>query len=129
MSCCTEEIAKSEITTADVYFVPAFSGLYAPYWETDARGLIIGLTNFTNKAHLCRATLEAVCFQSKEASSDIIQGLTIILTLLVVLVVDYSVHEYGLFKREDGESVRGWRHDKEYFPSPVASQHPGNSCW
>ncbi len=61
-----EDIAKSVDNTGDVYFVPAFSGLYAPYWETDARGVIIGITNFTNKAHLCRATLEAVCFQSRE---------------------------------------------------------------
>ena len=62
-----ERIADTE-GTGGVYFVPAFSGLYAPYWETDARGLIIGLTNFTNKGHLCRATLEAVCFQSREVS-------------------------------------------------------------
>ncbi len=63
---CTEDLAQSETSTGDVYFVPAFSGLYAPYWETDARGIIVGLTNYTNKAHLCRATLEAVCFQSRE---------------------------------------------------------------
>jgi len=61
-------LAKSETSTGDVYFVPAFSGLFAPYWETDARGLIIGLTNYTNKIHLCQATLEAVCFQSREVS-------------------------------------------------------------
>lgn len=60
------ELAGSVEDTGDVYFVPAFSGLYAPYWRPDARGLIIGLTNYTNKAHLCRATLEAVCFQSRE---------------------------------------------------------------
>ena len=66
-----ENLAKSEHTTGDVYFVPAFSGLYAPYWEMDARGIIIGLTNYTNKAHLCRATLEAVCFQSGEVNSKL----------------------------------------------------------
>ena len=71
--CYTAEgLAQSEASTGDVYFVPAFSGLYAPYWETDARGVIIGLTNYTNKAHLCRATLEAVCFQSREVWSIII---------------------------------------------------------
>ena len=61
-----EEIARQVEDTADVYFVPAFSGLYAPYWQPDARGLMIGLTNYTNKAHICRATLEAVCFQTRE---------------------------------------------------------------
>jgi glycerol kinase len=66
-SLCVERIADKD-GTGGVYFVPAFSGLYAPYWETDARGLIIGLTNSSNKAHLCRATLEAVCFQSREVT-------------------------------------------------------------
>ena len=63
-----EDLARGEENTGDVYFVPAFSGLYTPYWETDARGLVIGLTHHTNKAHLCRATLEAVSFQSREVS-------------------------------------------------------------
>lgn len=61
-----EGLAGEVDSTGDVYFVPAFSGLYAPYWQPDARGLMIGLTNYTTKAHLCRATLEAVCFQSRE---------------------------------------------------------------
>jgi len=65
-----EELARAERDTGDVYFVPAFSGLYAPYWETDARGVIVGLTNYTRKSHLCRATLEAVCFQSREVSRN-----------------------------------------------------------
>ncbi|KAJ3416292.1 hypothetical protein HDV05_002232 [Chytridiales sp. JEL 0842] len=57
----------SEVTdTGGVYFVPAFSGLYAPYWRDDARGCIVGLTSYSNKSHICRATLEAVCWQSKE---------------------------------------------------------------
>lgn len=61
-----ESLARSVSSSAGVYFVPAFSGLYAPYWQTDARGVIIGLTQFTNKAHLARATLEATCFQTRE---------------------------------------------------------------
>ena len=65
-----EDMAKSTADTGDVYFVPAFSGLYAPYWETDARGVIVGLTNYTSKAHLCRAALEAICFQSREVRSS-----------------------------------------------------------
>ncbi|XP_044180131.1 glycerol kinase-like [Acropora millepora] len=61
-----ETLARSVSSSAGVYFVPAFSGLYAPYWQTDARGVIIGLTQFTNKSHLARATLEATCFQTRE---------------------------------------------------------------
>lgn len=49
-----------------VFFVPAFSGLFAPYWRDDARGLIIGLTAYNTKAHICRAALEASAFQVKE---------------------------------------------------------------
>ncbi|CAH3186733.1 unnamed protein product [Porites evermanni] len=61
-----ETLAASVTNSGGVYFVPAFSGLYAPYWQTDARGVIIGLTQFTNKAHIARATLEATCFQTRE---------------------------------------------------------------
>ena len=49
-----------------VYFVPAFSGLYAPYWKDNARGVIAGLTRYTNKGHLARAVLEATAFQTRE---------------------------------------------------------------
>ena len=49
-----------------VYFVPAFSGLFAPYWRSDARGVIVGLTAFHNKGHIVRAALEASAFQAKE---------------------------------------------------------------
>src|SRR6202012_5453281 len=49
-----------------VYFVPAFSGLYAPYWKHSARGVIAGLTRHTNKGHLARAVLEATAFQTRE---------------------------------------------------------------
>ena len=51
----------------DVYLVPAFSGLYAPHWRADARGLIAGLTRFANKGHLARAALEATAYQTREA--------------------------------------------------------------
>ncbi|KAJ3326694.1 hypothetical protein HDU76_012719 [Blyttiomyces sp. JEL0837] len=59
-------LAASVNDTAGVYFVPAFSGLYAPHWRDDARGCIVGLTQYSTKHHICRATLEAVCWQSKE---------------------------------------------------------------
>ena len=61
-----EDLAKSVEDNGDVYIVPAFSGLFAPHWRSDARGAIVGLTRFVNKGHIARAALEAVAFQSKE---------------------------------------------------------------
>ncbi|CAL8326752.1 unnamed protein product [Lota lota] len=61
-----EKLAAAAGTSYGCYFVPAFSGLYAPYWEPSARGIICGLTQFTNKNHLAFAALEAVCFQTRE---------------------------------------------------------------
>lgn len=62
----TESLAEEVMTTGDVYFVPAFSGLYAPYWRKDARGILCGLTQFTTKGHIIRASLEAVCYQTRD---------------------------------------------------------------
>lgn len=59
------ELAAKVDDTAGVYFVTAFNGLFAPYWRDDARGTICGLTQYTNISHLARATLEAVCYQSR----------------------------------------------------------------
>ncbi|KAI9581546.1 glycerol kinase-like [Glossina fuscipes] len=61
-----EKYAAAVPTTGDVYFVPAFTGLYAPYWRKDARGLIVGLTQFSTKHHIIRAALEAICFQTRD---------------------------------------------------------------
>lgn len=61
-----EDLAKKVEDNGDVYVVPAFSGLFAPHWRSDARGVIVGLTRFANKNHIARAALEAVAFQSKE---------------------------------------------------------------
>jgi glycerol kinase len=61
-----ESLARTVRDNGDVYFVPAFSGLYAPYWKSSARGVIAGLTRFTNKGHLARAVLEATAFQTRE---------------------------------------------------------------
>jgi len=61
-----EELARQVDNNGGIYFVPAFSGLYAPYWQSDARGIIAGLTSYINKAHLARAALEATAFQTKE---------------------------------------------------------------
>jgi len=62
----TEKIADSVEDAGGVYFVPAFSGLFAPHWDMDARGIIVGLTRYVTRAHLVRATLEAICYQSRE---------------------------------------------------------------
>jgi len=61
-----EPLARSVNDNGGVYFVPAFSGLYAPYWQSNARGVIAGLTRFANKGHLARAVLEATAFQTRE---------------------------------------------------------------
>jgi glycerol kinase len=61
-----EALARSVPDNGGVYFVPAFSGLYAPRWRADARGLIVGLTLFSTKAHIARAALEAAAFQTRE---------------------------------------------------------------
>ncbi len=61
-----EALARSVDDNGDVYFVPAFSGLYAPRWRGDARGIIAGLTRFSNKGHIARAALEAAAYQTRE---------------------------------------------------------------
>src|SRR6266487_2543880 len=61
-----ETLARSVEDNGGVYFVPAFSGLYAPYWKHNARGVITGLTRYANKGHLARAVLEATAFQTRE---------------------------------------------------------------
>ncbi len=61
-----EELASEVEDNGDVYFVPAFSGLFAPYWRSDARGVIVGLTRFNNRHHIARAALESTAFQTRE---------------------------------------------------------------
>jgi glycerol kinase len=61
-----EDLAKSVDDNGGAYFVPAFSGLFAPRWRPDARGAIVGLTRFVNKGHLARAALEATAYQTRE---------------------------------------------------------------
>ena len=62
----SESLAKQVENNGGVYFVPAFSGLFAPYWRSDARGAIVGLSRFNTNAHVARATLEAICYQSRD---------------------------------------------------------------
>lgn len=61
-----EDYARAVPDNGGVYIVPAFSGLFAPYWQTDARGVIVGLTRHSNKNHICRAALEATAYQTRE---------------------------------------------------------------
>ena len=61
-----EALARSVDDNGDVYFVPAFSGLFAPHWRPDARGVIIGLTRFANRGHIARAALESTAFQTRD---------------------------------------------------------------
>jgi glycerol kinase len=68
-----EPLAAEVADTGGMYFVPAFSGLFAPYWRPDARGAIVGLSRFHTKAHLARATLEAICFQTRAVLDAMVQ--------------------------------------------------------
>jgi len=61
-----EALARTVEDNGGIYFVPAFSGLFAPYWRSDARGVIVGLTRYINKGHLARAVLEATAYQTRE---------------------------------------------------------------
>ncbi|UQS24582.1 glycerol kinase GlpK [Amycolatopsis thermalba] len=62
----SETLARQVEDNGGIYFVPAFSGLFAPYWRSDARGAIVGLTRATTNAHLARATLESICYQTRD---------------------------------------------------------------
>eukprot|EP01100_Stratorugosa_tubuloviscum_P008811 TRINITY_DN367_c3_g1_i2.p1 TRINITY_DN367_c3_g1~~TRINITY_DN367_c3_g1_i2.p1 ORF type:complete len:500 (-),score=236.03 TRINITY_DN367_c3_g1_i2:192-1691(-) len=79
-----EIFARTVEDSGEVVFVPAFSGLFAPYWREDARGLIIGLSQFSTKAHICRAMLESVAFQSAELIEAMEKDANIKLTELKV---------------------------------------------
>ena len=61
-----EALAATVEDNGGAYFVPAFSGLFAPYWRSDARGALVGLTRYVNKGHIARAALEAIAFQTRE---------------------------------------------------------------
>jgi glycerol kinase len=61
-----EGMAKTVEDNGGIYFVPAFSGLFAPYWKSDARGVIVGMTRYVNKGHIARAALEATAYQTRE---------------------------------------------------------------
>ncbi len=79
-----EALARTVEDNGGVYFVPAFSGLFAPYWRSDARGVIAGLTRYANKGHLARAVLEAICYQSKEVADAMVRDSGVPLEVLKV---------------------------------------------
>jgi glycerol kinase len=79
-----ETLARSVADTGGCYFVPAFSGLYAPHWRSDARGVITGLTGYITKAHLARAVLEATAWQSREVLDAMVADAGVELNMLRV---------------------------------------------
>jgi len=79
-----EAIARSVEDAGGIYFVPAFSGLFAPHWDMDARGAIVGLTRYVTRAHLVRATLEAICYQTREVAEAMERDVGITLKTLKV---------------------------------------------
>jgi glycerol kinase len=79
-----EALAKTVEDNGGIYFVPAFSGLFAPYWRRDARGVIAGLTRYVNKGHIARATLEATAWQTREVSDAMHADSGVTLTSLKV---------------------------------------------
>jgi glycerol kinase len=80
----SETLAKQVEDNGDLYFVPAFSGLFAPYWRGDARGAIVGMARYHTRAHLARATLEAICFQSRDVAEAMEQDSGVRLDVLKV---------------------------------------------
>lgn len=79
-----EDLAKAVADNGGVYFVPAFSGLYAPYWKESARGVIVGLTRYANKGHIARAVLEATAYQTREVVEAMEKDAKVSLTSLRV---------------------------------------------
>jgi glycerol kinase len=79
-----EDYARSVPDSGGIYIVPAFSGLFAPHWRSDARGVIVGLTRYINKNHIARAALEATAYQSREVLDAMEQDSGVQLTALKV---------------------------------------------
>jgi glycerol kinase len=80
----SEALARQVPDNGGVYFVPAFSGLFAPYWRSDARGVIVGLSRFNTNAHIARATLEAICYQSRDVADAMAKDSGVRLNVLKV---------------------------------------------
>jgi glycerol kinase len=80
----SETLAAQVPDNGGVYFVPAFSGLFAPYWRSDARGAIVGLSRFNTSSHIARATLESICYQSRDVVEAMEQDSGVSLDVLKV---------------------------------------------
>ncbi|MGH9370293.1 MAG: glycerol kinase GlpK [Vicinamibacterales bacterium] len=79
-----EALAASVPDNGGTYFVPAFSGLFAPHWRSDARGAIVGLSRYNTRAHLARATLEAICYQTRDVLDAMVKDSGVELEVLKV---------------------------------------------
>jgi glycerol kinase len=79
-----EALAQQVEDAGGMYIVPAFSGLFAPYWRSDARGVMVGLTRYITKAHICRAALEATAYQTRDVLEAMEQDADVELTTLKV---------------------------------------------
>lgn len=79
-----ESLANTVEDNGGMYFVPAFSGLFAPYWRADARGCIVGMTRYNNRGHLARATLESICYQTKDVLDAMVSDSGVQLEVLKV---------------------------------------------
>ncbi|MEV0029746.1 glycerol kinase GlpK [Nocardia sp. NPDC050793] len=80
----SETLAGEVADNGGVYFVPAFSGLFAPHWRSDARGAIVGLTRYATNAHIARATLEAICYQTRDVADAMFKDSGVALEVLKV---------------------------------------------
>jgi len=79
-----EPLANTVQDNGGIYFVPAFSGLFAPHWRSDARGAIVGLTRYNTKGHLARAALEAICYQTRDVLDAMVKDSGVRLEVLKV---------------------------------------------
>jgi glycerol kinase len=79
-----EPLAASVPDSGGMYFVPAFSGLFAPHWRSDARGVVVGMSRFNTRAHLARATLEAICYQTRDVLDAMVKDSGVQLAVLKV---------------------------------------------
>jgi glycerol kinase len=92
-----ETLAASVEDNGGIYFVPAFSGLFAPYWRSDARGAIVGMTRYINKGHIARAALEATAYQTREVLEAMNKDSGVALTALKVdggMVVNHLLMQF-----------------------------------
>lgn len=80
----SEDLARSVEDNGGMYIVPAFSGLFAPYWRSDARGVMVGLTRYINRGHIARASLEATAYQTRDVLEAMVRDAGVDLEVLKV---------------------------------------------